>query len=492
MASLATFIADVLIHREDSTFAKRVDAYEAGGATRYVAVARAALDTIDDILYDTTAGGMSGWAHAAMAKAWDAVTNVLDGEDAAHRTEAGVTQVQTEQPTLTYSPSIGQALTDGVVRGARVLSDPQASIPIETLTDGAVLGAEMLQERSPQTSAASQTDASSVNTDTRTNRQDTVWTEDADVATDAEPVPVRYADALREYLGKGTEQNAMLDAAPDADKASLQETAPKPEEQLISELVPKISKPGITPGRATIEAQRLYTDAERLFGPNADTVLETFEAGQEPRKFFDGIKTAYLSGKIGSRAALENSGAAAYLTEAQRELSFVLGAGNKPAGGSIPADTLSADIRDRLEAVTIRGTTKLPQGFSAFPEGDALNERIKKVRPDGNKFDVAMHGSPTAVAFGGNEANMSPHLLAQIIRHSEGYHGQDVRLLSCSTGSSVDGAYCFAEELANALGVTVWAPNDLLMVNKDGIFYIGLDGSGQMVSFSPNERGRIK
>ena len=158
----------------------------------------------------------------------------------------------------------------------------------------------------------------------------------------------------------------------------------------------------------------------------------------------------------------------------------------------MPADTAGAETRDRLEAITSRGTTKLAQGFSAFPEGDVLNERIKKVRPDGNKYDVAMHGSPTAVAFGGVEANMSPHLLAEVIRHSEGYHGQDIRLLSCSTGMTVDGAYCFAEELANALGVTVWAPNDLIFFRKNGTFYVGRNKQGSMVPYEPNDRRRTK
>ena len=187
--------------------------------------------------------------------------------------------------------------------------------------------------------------------------------------------------------------------------------------------------------------------------------------------------------------ALNNSTAAAYLTQAQRQYAYKLGANG---GKSISSNAGTADARDRLSAIPVRGTTELTQGFSAFPEGDILNERIKLVKPDGDKFDVAMHGSPTAVAFGGSEANMSPRLLAQIVLRSKGYHGQDIRLLSCSTGASVDGAYCFAEELANALGVTVWAPNDLLMVNKNGIFYIGLDGSGQMIAFRPNERWRIK
>jgi len=105
-----------------------------------------------------------------------------------------------------------------------------------------------------------------------------LWPEE-DTAAKLRPEQIRplYEAALREYLGKGTEQNAALDTTPDADKASLQETAPKPKEQIISELAPKISRPGITPGKATIEAQRLYADAERIFGPNADTVLEMYQ-----------------------------------------------------------------------------------------------------------------------------------------------------------------------------------------------------------------------
>ena len=231
---------------------------------------------------------------------------------------------------------------------------------------------------------------------------------------------------------------------------------------------------------------------EGIFGSNADAVLEMFQPGQDPRKFLDGFRNAYIAGKLGNKAALENSTATAYLTEEQRNLAFDLGTENIPQGKSMPAEMSSADIRDRLEAITIRGTTKLPQGFSAFPEGDVLNERIKKLKPDGDKFDVAMHGSPTAVAFGGSEANMSPRLLAEIIRHSEGYHGQDIRLLSCNTGLVVDGAYCFAEELANALGVTVWAPNDLLFISPNGIISIGKGNRGRVIPYEPNERGRIK
>ena len=141
-----------------------------------------------------------------------------------------------------------------------------------------------------------------------------------DSILDLDTEPLRYEDYLRRYLEGDTDFSALK-----KEPEIMQEAAPKSKEQIISELAPKIAKPGITPGRATIEAQRLYTDVERIFGSNADAVLEMFQPGQEPRKFLDGVKTAYLSGKMGSRAALENSTAAAYLTEEQKTIAYEKG-----------------------------------------------------------------------------------------------------------------------------------------------------------------------
>ena len=146
---------------------------------------------------------------------------------------------------------------------------------------------------------------------------------------DAETVQVRYEDVLQQYLENDPTLSvgdipSIADLS--VDYATDMEVIPKTKEQLVSELTPKISKPGITPGRATIEAQRLYADAERIFGSNADAVLGMYESGQEPRKFFDGVKTAYLSGKMGSRAALENSTAAAL--DAERGRNLPKGTGN--------------------------------------------------------------------------------------------------------------------------------------------------------------------
>ena len=153
---------------------------------------------------------------------------------------------------------------------------------------------------------------------------------------------------------------------------------------------------------------------------------------------------------------------------------------------------LGADARDDLQSIIRRSTIKLENGFACFPEDDKLNEYVKRVKPLKTYFDVAMHGTSTAVGFGTETTNMSPRLLAAIIRHSDGWNGQKIRLLSCSTGERQGDNYCFAEELANALGVNVRAPNDTLFIDSLGRMHIGEGKSGAFVEYKPNERGRRK
>lgn len=155
-------------------------------------------------------------------------------------------------------------------------------------------------------------------------------------------------------------------------------------------------------------------------------------------------------------------------------------------------DSFSADARDRLTEIVKNGTIKLQRGFMCFPENDPLIENSKKVTPKEGFYDVAMHGSPTAVGFGTRKVNMSPRLLANIIRHRADYHGEKIRLLSCSTGLRVDNGYCFAEELANALGVIVEAPDMEVYTDPKGNIRVGEDNEGQMIPYKPNERRRIK
>ena len=146
---------------------------------------------------------------------------------------------------------------------------------------------------------------------------------DSDVGEDSildlDTEPLRYEDYLRRYLDGDTDFSVLMKdselSTPNADPATLQRAAPKTKEQIISELAPKIAKPGITPARAMMEAQRMYTEAEKIFGADTDIVLEMLQPDQNPRKFLDGFQNAYLSGKLGDKAALENSTAAAYLRQ---------------------------------------------------------------------------------------------------------------------------------------------------------------------------------
>lgn len=153
---------------------------------------------------------------------------------------------------------------------------------------------------------------------------------------------------------------------------------------------------------------------------------------------------------------------------------------------------LHADARDNLQSIVRRSTIKLENGFACFPENDPLSRYVQNVKPLKTYFDVAIHGSPTAVGFGTTEANMSPRLLASIIRHSDGWNGQKIRLLSCSTGQQEGDDYCFAEELANALGVEVKAPNDVLYISPAGKLQVGARDEGRFAKYTPNQRGRMK
>lgn len=148
--------------------------------------------------------------------------------------------------------------------------------------------------------------------------------------------------------------------------------------------------------------------------------------------------------------------------------------------------------RDKLTSIVKRSTIKLENGFACFPDGDPLNENVKKVKPLKTYFDVAMHGTPSGVCFGTKEVNMSARLLASVIRHSEGYEGQKIRLLACSTGLIIGEDYCFAEELANALGVDVKAPNDELFISNRGRLSVGIWDDGTFITYKPNQRGRVK
>lgn len=110
---------------------------------------------------------------------------------------------------------------------------------------------------------------------------------------------------------------------------------------------------------------------------------------------------------------------------------------------------------------------------------------LDAVPPKEGYFDFAAHGAPNAIEYGSADMMLSARDVANIIRHNKNYKGEKVRLLSCYTGSTENG---FAQDLANALGVEVEAPSDVLLVYPNGKFKIGYDGTGKMVTFKPGRK----
>ena len=151
------------------------------------------------------------------------------------------------------------------------------------------------------------------------------------------------------------------------------------------------------------------------------------------------------------------------------------------------------DPRNVWTKIKTRGTVKIQHGISAFPEHELIANRVRRVSPIAGYFDFGCHGSPTSVAFGSREPNMSPSLLAEYIRHHPDYTpGESIRLLSCSTGKPLGTEYCFAEELANIMGVDVMAPSDTLYIAYDGTLSVGFWNRGKMIVYKRNDRRRLR
>ena len=95
----------------------------------------------------------------------------------------------------------------------------------------------------------------------------------------------------------------------------------------------------------------------------------------------------------------------------------------------------------------------------------------KDVDPDGF-LDIIAHGNETHIEV---QTSSGPVLMdakqaAQHISNLDGWNGQNIRLLSCSTGCSIDG---FAAQLRSELGVSVVrAPSDILWADNSGNLFV--------------------
>lgn len=110
-----------------------------------------------------------------------------------------------------------------------------------------------------------------------------------------------------------------------------------------------------------------------------------------------------------------------------------------------------------------------------FAEDTANNKfasNVRNVPPKEGYYDVALHGTPTYAEFFGEK--IDAYTLAKIIKSRDDYvKGTKIRLLSCSTGNTDETGDCFAQLLANELGVEVEAPTKTIWVHEEGNILIG-------------------
>ena len=116
----------------------------------------------------------------------------------------------------------------------------------------------------------------------------------------------------------------LLSRNPDRHQSQTEKGQPLSPEKRIADLATDIKKSGLTTGKATIAAQELY-QASRQYGPNSEAMLNTYHPGQDPKRFASGFQNAYILGTQGNQTALQNSKAAAYLTQEQKQIAYELG-----------------------------------------------------------------------------------------------------------------------------------------------------------------------
>lgn len=136
---------------------------------------------------------------------------------------------------------------------------------------------------------------------------------------------------------------------------------------------------------------------------------------------------------------------------------------------------------------------------------DLLYINGQKIKPKEGYDDRVMHGTSNSVEYttnNGQKVDVSAKEFADILKASPDYNGEDIRLLSCSTGKEDDG---FAQQLADELNINVLAPTEKLRVDDNGNLFItdndvlaymwyhasaeereNIKETGKMRSFSPS------
>lgn len=116
--------------------------------------------------------------------------------------------------------------------------------------------------------------------------------------------------------------------------------------------------------------------------------------------------------------------------------------------------------------------------------------RRSDVDPYG-QFDLVGHGSPVSIQIevNGVQKQLDARTISRMLSHNESYSKkQPIRLLSCLTGSKADG---FAQNLANKLNTTVYAPTDIVWAYPNGRHIVAPRNPRNPNQPHPTKRGKF-
>ena len=103
---------------------------------------------------------------------------------------------------------------------------------------------------------------------------------------------------------------------------------------------------------------------------------------------------------------------------------------------------------------------------------DQLYTNANNIKPLKGYGDIIMHGSPDSLLIYGlndEQWEYGAKEAAEMIRNSQEFHGQPIRLVACQTGAKENG---IAQQIADELGIKVMAPTEIVNVDFDGKIFL--------------------
>ncbi|MEV4659511.1 LamG-like jellyroll fold domain-containing protein [Micromonospora sp. NPDC049301] len=191
-----------------------------------------------------------------------------------------------------------------------------------------------------------------------------------------------------------------------------------------------------------------------------------------------------LAGAVGSAVTGYMEGKRGWDLAGATAMGGLLGAAGG-ALGAVAGQAVGAAVRG-LSGVATRGASAAASAAAStgraavgsagasgrmvlMDSADVFAQNVTRTAQKPGWFDVVAHGSRKTVQLA-DKTKIDHRTLARLIQNHPDYEGQGVRLLSCSTGA---GPSCFAQNLANRMGVDVMAPDDTLWAGAAGTLRVG-------------------